>query len=174
VKRQTTYFVTAPGGDERQYQVESLEGGRYRVATPDGRSLEIDAFAPAYGQLHLLSDGHSFDVDVRNGQHSYHVQLRGESHQLEVLNERQKRMAAAGAGARKDAGPDLLSPMAGRVVALSVKPGDVVTQGQTVIIVEAMKMENDLKAHRDGTIARIHVSEGGTVEIGDILVSIED
>ncbi len=168
------YFITNGDEDEaRCYEVETLEDGRYRVVTPDGDELVVDAYAPEAGRLQMLVDGKSYDTDVRDGLDGYVVQLRKETHRVNVLNERQKRMRVAGVGARGAGGPDLVSPMAGKVVALSCAEGDEVEQGECVIIVEAMKMENDLKAHITGTIATIHVAEGDAVEIGDVLVSIE-
>ena len=101
------------------------------------------------------------------------MQLRGESEHLYVLNERQKRMRIAGAAARGAGGPDLCSPMAGKVVAVCCEQGQQVDEGETVVIVEAMKMENDLKAHLSGAISAVHVAEGDAVEIGDVLVSID-
>ncbi len=168
------YFIT--NGDEedaRCFEVETLEDGRYKIVTPDGQEVVIDAYAPESGRLQMIADGASFDVDVRATESEHTVQLRGETHKLNVLNERQKRMRVAGVGARGAGGPDLVSPMAGKVVALQCGEGDAVEEGECVIIVEAMKMENDLKAHISGSITTIHVAEGDAVEIGDVLVSIE-
>jgi biotin carboxyl carrier protein len=176
------YFITNGSetadadGEElaaRCFEVETLEDGSYKVVTPDGKELTIDAYAPLAGRLQMIVEGASFDVDVRAKDSEHTVQLRGEIHHIDVLNERQKRMRVAGVGARGAGGPDLVSPMAGKVVALSCAEGDEVEEGECVVIVEAMKMENDLKAHISGTISTIHVSEGDAVEIGDALVSIE-
>jgi biotin carboxyl carrier protein len=168
------YFIT--DGDEEEarcFEVETLDDGSYRVVTPAGDEVVVDAYAPEAGRLQMLVGGDSFDVDVRERDDDQIVQLRGETHHISVLNERQRRMRVAGVGARAVGGPDLVSPMAGKVVALSCAEGDEVAEGDCVIIVEAMKMENDLKAHIPGTIATIHVAEGDAVEIGDALVSIE-
>lgn len=168
------YFIT--NGDEedaRCFEVETLEDGRYKVVTPEGQEVVIDAYAPQQGRLQMLIDGGSYDVDVRAKESEHTVQLRNETHHINVLNERQKRMSVAGVGARGAGGPELVSPMAGKVVAVQCAEGDEVEEGECVIIVEAMKMENDLKAHISGSIAKIHVSEGDAVEVGDVLVSIE-
>jgi oxaloacetate decarboxylase alpha subunit len=157
----------------RCYEVETLADGSYQVVTPDGEKLNIDAYAPIEGRLQMIVDGASFDADVRAKDSEHTVQLRGETHHIDVLNERQKRMRVAGVGARGAGGPDLVSPMAGKIVALSCAEGDDVDEGDCVIIVEAMKMENDLKAHITGTVTTIHVTAGDAVEIGDVLVSIE-
>jgi len=79
----------------------------------------------------------------------------------------------AGIGAT-GAGPQpVIAPMPGKVVKVLVRPGDVVAARQGVVVVEAMKMENELRAPRAGTVARIDVSEGSSVEAGAILALIE-
>ena len=169
-----SYFIT--NGDEedsRCFEVETLEDGRYKIVTPDNEELIVDAYSPLEGRLQMLVGEQSYDVDVREKDKDFAVQLRGESEHVTVLNERQKRMRVAGVGARGVGGPDLVSPMAGKIVALECAEGDQVDEGECVVIVEAMKMENDLKAHIAGTISTVHVGPGDAVEIGDVLVSIE-
>lgn len=170
-----SYFV--PGeeeGDERCFEVETIEPGRYRVVTPEGQEYQVDAYTPEAGRLHLLLDGQSFDVDVRELGGEFIAQLRGETHRVNVLNERERRMRIAGVGERGGGGPTLESPMAGKVVAVHVEEGASVEAGDKVVIVEAMKMENDLKAHKAGAVSRVCVAPGDTVEIGDVLLEIAD
>jgi biotin carboxyl carrier protein len=167
------YFVMT-GEDEEAYAVETLDDGRYRIEKPSGDVVIVDAFAPQPGRLHVLTeDGASGDYAVRENDGDYSVVIRGIDTHVEVLNERQRRMRAAGVNGRGATGPDLVSPMAGKVVAIPASIGDVVEEGEVVVIVEAMKMENDLKAHTSGTVTGISVEEGQAVEVGDVLVSIE-
>ncbi len=170
----TRNFYVLDGEDELAYSVTRRKDGGFSVVKPDGATVELDAFRPDAGALHLLVGGASHDVDVRERGGVFAVSLRDATHHIDVLNEREKRMAVAGVGARGAGGPELTSPMAGKVVAVEVSEGDSVETGQTVVIVEAMKMENTLKAHKDGVIARIAVEAGQAVEIGDVLVEIED
>jgi biotin carboxyl carrier protein len=162
------------GEDELAYSVTRRDDGIFSVVTPDGTTVEVDAFRPGNGALNLLVAGASHDVDVRRSAGAFAVSLPSGTHHIDVLNEREKRMAVAGVGARGAGGPELTSPMAGKVVAVEVAVGDEVEEGQTVVIVEAMKMENTLKAHKPGTISSIPVEPGQAVEIGDVLVEIED
>jgi biotin carboxyl carrier protein len=167
------YFVMN-GEDEESYSVETLDDGRYRIVKPSGDEVIVDAYAPQPGRLHLLTeDGASHDFAVRENDGDFAVMIRGIDTHVEVLNERQRRMREAGVGGRGDLGPELVSPMAGKIVAIPAASGDAVEEGEVVVIVEAMKMENDLKAHLSGTVARIAVEEGQAVEIGDVLVTIE-
>lgn len=171
-KRQYTVF----NGDdeERNWQVETIDDGRYRVTTPDGRTLEVDAFSPADDRLHLLVDDESVDAAfVRRGD-TMQLQVHSERHDVEVLNERERRMRAADAVASAGGNPELVSPMAGQVVKIDADVGDVVDAGDRIVVVEAMKMENDLEAHRGGVIDSIEVEAGDSVEIDDVLAIIRD
>ena len=68
---------------------------------------------------------------------------------------------------------DILAPMPGKIIEIKVKPGDEVETGGSLLILEAMKMENILKSHGEGIIQKIHVSEGQTVEKGTLLISMD-
>lgn len=166
------YFVM-DGDDERTYEVETIGDERYRVVTPEGDEFEVEAFEPEDGRIHILREHESHDVDVRETDEDFEVALQGHRHKFEVLNEREMRMRKAGVGARGAEGPDLVSPMAGTIVEISADRDSEVDQGETVVIIEAMKMENDLQAHKAGVLAEVHVEPGDSVEIGDKLVSIE-
>ncbi len=167
-------YYTPGTEDDRQWSVETLEDGRYQAVGPDGKSYIVDAFSPVAGRIHMLVDGKSWDMDAREIEGEMHVQWRGLTKNLKVLNDREKRMAVAGVGANKAAGPELLSPMAGKVVAIKAQIGDVVKEGQVVLIIEAMKMENDLKAHRAGRVISVNVLASQAVEVGTMLITIED
>lgn len=167
------YYVT-DGDEERNFVVETQSDGRYLITKPGGEQVTVSAFQPQPGRLHLLTQGgQSHDFSLREADGDYTVQIRGVDTHVEVLNERQRRMRAAGVGGRGAKGPDLVSPMAGKIVAVQVNEGDAVEEGSVVVIVEAMKMENDLKAHVTGTVSKVAVTPGQAVEIGDVLVSIE-
>ena len=166
------YFVMNDDQEET-YQVETLPDGRYRVVRPSGDEVVIDAYSPEENRLHLLTEGgQSHDIAIREVDGDYTIQIRGVDTHVEVLNERQRRMRAAGFGGRGDQGPEVCSPMAGKVVAIVVPEGEV-SEGDVVLVIEAMKMENDIKAHCDGTVTEVRVQPGDAVEIGDVLVMIE-
>ena len=166
------YFVI-DSDQERHYTVETLDDGRYAVVTPEGESLIVDAYTPEPGRLHLITQAQAHDVGARFEEEGAVIEIGAQRHTFDVLNARQKRMRAAGVGTSATGGPELKSPMAGKVVAVNVAPGDEVAQGDCVLIVEAMKMENDLKAHLAGTVASINVTSGQSVEVGDVLIVIQ-
>ena len=169
------YFVMNGDDDqERAYTIETIEEERYRVVTPEGEEFVVEGFEPESGRLHMLCGVDSHDVDVSETDDSFEIAMEGRRHHFEVLNEREKRMRVAGVGGRGADGPDLVSPMAGTVVEISADHEAAVEEGETVVIVEAMKMENDLKAHKTGVMTEVHVEPGDSVEIGDALVSISE
>ncbi|MEM1349775.1 MAG: biotin/lipoyl-containing protein [Myxococcota bacterium] len=172
----STYHVldADPEVEARTFEITTQADGTYAVLLPNGEARVVDAYQPEPGRMHLVVDGVAFDVDARAiGADAYRVLFANERHELTVLNERQLRMRSAGGGSGGAGGPELVSPMAGKIVAVEVAQGDAVEVDQGVVIVEAMKMENELKAHIAGTISRVLVAPGDTVEIGDVLVTID-
>lgn len=176
------YFIPAEtDGNEAAYQVydiEEQEDGTLRVTLPGGDVVALSAYAPEPGQVNMVFvEGHqaeAFDVRVRELESSsFEVEIDSQRHSVEVYNERQKRMLVAGAGKRAAGGPELVSPMAGKVVVITASEEQEVAEGECVLIVEAMKMENDIKAHVTGKIARICVEPGQAVEPGDVLALID-
>jgi biotin carboxyl carrier protein len=147
-------------GEPNQVSLRNHGGGRYQLV--DGSSavrvvLEPDAPAPGgVRRREVLVDGFRFLVDV-------------ESERVAALRER----ATSGRGTAAHAGPlQVRAIIPGKVVAVSVKSGDAVAAGQQLLVVEAMKMQNELRAPRDGTIDRVGVAVGVNIEIGDLLVVI--
>jgi biotin carboxyl carrier protein len=168
------YFISREGEEPRVFEVTAGEAGVLRIIDGGGNVVEVDAFSPGPGQLHLLIDGRSRDVDVLQTGAGLVVQVEDRSFSVDVVNERERRMRAATGRQGAMASPELTSPMAGKVVKILARPGQVVEEGQPLVVVEAMKMENDLKAHRPGVIGDVGVTTGQAVEIGDVLLRIEE
>jgi len=100
--------------------------------------------------------------------------VAGERVQTEVVDERARAIRVMGAAAGvAGATANIRAPMPGMVVKVEVEEGQVVTQGQGVVIVEAMKMENELTAETDSRVAGVRVAAGDTVEKGQVLVELE-
>lgn len=132
---------------------ERLEGGPVRSLVIDGRSHRLSAARP--------------------GSERWELHLRGRRLTASVVDERTRairEMTGAGAG---PTGPrPIVAPMPGMVVRIEVDEGDVVRPGQGVVIVEAMKMENELTADVDGVVTRVHAREGQAVEKDEVLVDL--
>ena len=161
------YFVTIEG---RTLEVElTPEGPRI-----DGRPVQAELVPiPGTPLRHLLLDGHSWPLVAQAGQAqgAWQLQLDGQRFEIEVLDERTRAIRAMTARSAEGAGPrPVRAPMPGLVSRVQVAPGDAVAPGQGVVIIEAMKMENELKAEAAGVVARILVAAGEAVEKGAVLV----
>lgn len=162
------------------------EGTGYRVAV-DGRTQHVDARQQGGIWSLLVSDADEAVAGTSRTQHSYEIAIAEEpSGGLAVqINGRVVRASvssARGSWARRSghdtaaggSGPyRILAPMPGKVVKLLVAPGDRVDAGHGVIVVEAMKMENELRTVRAGTVQEVRVTQGSSVEAGAVLVIIE-
>ena len=163
------------GERSREVVVEPLEEGRFRVAI-DGVERVADARRVGPTTWSLLLGDQAVTVDVEPGKDGdLLVEVRGTAVPVKLLDARKKLLAAAQArGVRAHQGPTpVASPMPGKVVKVLVKPGDAVAAGQGVAVVEAMKMENEIRAPRAGTVRAVHVKEGQAVEGQEALVTVE-
>jgi biotin carboxyl carrier protein len=141
----------------------------YRV-TLDGRPRDIDARETGRHFLSLLVDGRSCEAGIEKGPGGYTVVLDDDVVQVDLVD------AARGASApvRKPDGPALITaPMPGRIVRVLVVPGEDVAADQGLVVVEAMKMENELKAPRAGRVKEVPAREGHAVDTGALLVVLE-
>ena len=123
----------------------------------------------------LIIDNISYEAVVEERDGKYHVLIRGDQYEVMVQDERALRLAEAAGGGLMGASSGevvIRSPMPGGIVAVPVKEGQDVKKGQTVVVLESMKMENELKAPRDGTIAHVHVAPGDSVEQNKALITI--
>jgi biotin carboxyl carrier protein len=162
-------YITTIG--EKQFLVEIIDD---RHVSVDGKVYEVD-FESVSGQpvYSLIVDGKSHESYVAPGEQDWQVLLRGRLYPVAVVDEREMRLrAAAGIGVAETGEFLLKSPMPGLVVAIPVEEGQEVKKGQVLLILESMKMQNELKAPRDGVVHRIKVKTGETVEQKQTLLSV--
>jgi len=165
-------YVAGSGGREHRLDVRSdRDGLRVRL---DDRELQVDLLRVDPALYSLLIDGRSYEIDVLETEEALMVLVDGQPFRVEIQDEQERRLrAAVGKGDAKPAKRVVSAPMPGKVVKLLVRPGDAVQAGDGVIVVEAMKMENELKAPASGTVKEVRVEEGKPVSGGDVLVVIE-
>jgi len=160
-------------GDETSSISIKKETGR-SSAEIDGRTYEFDVLEPEAGQFSLRFEGGkkvearvSVDADGRSS-----VWIDGRLNEVELIDP--KKLRGSGTSAVEAAGAaDIKTAMPGKVVRVIASVGDAVEKGDGVIVVEAMKMQNEIKAPKNGTVVSIRVAEGDTVDPGQILLSIE-
>lgn len=157
--------------DGREFDIEIMDDHHVRIG---GRVIAVN-FESVSGQpvYSLILDGKSFESFVYESDDEWQVLLRGRQYQVKVEDEREKRLkAAAGGGVAEGGEFHLKAPMPGLVVAIPVSEGQEIQKGQVLVILESMKMQNELKAPRDGVIQRIKVKAGETVEQKQTLLSV--
>ncbi|MBI5419332.1 MAG: acetyl-CoA carboxylase biotin carboxyl carrier protein subunit [Deltaproteobacteria bacterium] len=158
---------------EKEVKVTVLEVGiaRYKV-TIEGKDHLVDAHQVQDSVWSILYGSTSFEADVQKRDDEYEVLIAGDCHKFSLMNEQRKAlMRSAGKGAAGKA--MVASPMPGKVVKLLVEVGEEVKTDQGVIVVEAMKMENELKSAVTGKVKEIFVKEGEVVESGAKLLLVE-
>jgi biotin carboxyl carrier protein len=165
------YSVTV-AGQARAVEVEELDGGRWRVSV-EGKPRELEVRA-GQGDLSWFDGTSVVRASIDGALPRPTVTIRGQSIPVEIADAR----AAAIAGVVKEraraAGPvTVRAPIPGRVARVLVKVGDAVTSGRGILVLEAMKMENEIRAPRDGVVKALGCSEGAAVETGQALVTIE-
>ncbi|HEY2846407.1 MAG TPA: biotin/lipoyl-containing protein [Pyrinomonadaceae bacterium] len=149
-------------------EVELTRDGRNVTATVDAREYILDASEPEPGVFLLKHEGRVFEAYTTNKT----VTIAGRTFDTNVIDP--KRLRGSGSGDEAEHGhAEIRTAMPGKVVRILQASGDAVTKGEGVIVVEAMKMQNELKAPKDGIIADIKVAEGDTVSAGDVLVVID-
>ena len=170
-----TYDVEING---RMRRVEVRRAGRGYSVGVDGHPHAADV-TTINGTWSLILDGRSHEIALieqppRSGNLTVHVNGRVVTAAVGASRGPwARRGPEAGAGGHPPGVRTLVAPMPGKVVKVLVKPGDAVAARQGLVVVEAMKMENELRAPKAGTVSEVKVSEGESVEAGAILVVIE-
>ena len=169
------YELSAVVGErEVAISVERAAGGEWQVQLDGGPPRAVDAVEIRPGTWSLLCDGRSLLVDVDRRGGATAVLVGGEDTRVDLVDARRRRLAqAVGAGARAGSRGELLrAPIAGKVVKILVAAGQEVAAGDGVAVLEAMKMENEIRADRGGTVTTIHVTPGQSVDTGALLVTL--
>ncbi len=130
------------------------------------------------GRYSLLMGGKSYEVYAReinkldSSGFWYEVVVAGQRYEVHVEDEREKALSGSISSAHEAGEAIVRAPMPGLVLGIPFEPGAKVERGQTVIVLEAMKMENDLASPRAGTVKEVKVTKGQTVNQGDALVIV--
>ena len=156
---------------ERVVEIESASNGRVR-AIVDGQAVEAEVQNTGSALL-LVSEGRTLEIVAAGRGTAVSMWTRSGEIAVEVLDDRQVAARAARARGARAAEAVLRSPMPGRVVKVMCVPGDAVERGQGLVIVEAMKMENELGSPASGRVKKVLVEAGRTVEGGQALVELE-
>jgi biotin carboxyl carrier protein len=147
--------------------VEINPSGDDYVAILDGETIRVKVLRAENGHMDLLIDGKRVNAHVSSDMAKRWVTINGQTSML-------TKTSGAKQGVRHDHAGGLIAPMPGQVRSVSVGMGDAVKKGQTLVVIEAMKMEIRIQALKDGIVKTVHVKQGQTVEREQILIEMED
>lgn len=160
--------------DGRDAEVEARAENGHVVLEVEGRTLEADFLALPDGEVYsLLVNGKHHEVRIAPEGDRLEITVDGTAFPVEVRHPIEKTLAAVTRTAAIRAGETIAAPMPGLVFALRVKPGDVVAAGQSVCVIEAMKMQNELTSRHGGIVTDVLVEERATVSAGQPLIRLK-
>lgn len=157
--------------DEREFIIEILDEHHIEI---DDVVFEVDFHQvgdqPVYS---LIVDGQSYDTHVYQENDRWQVQIQGSLYSAKVEDEREKRLRAALGGGPAEHDEFLLkAPMPGLIVSVPVEEGQSVEKGDVLLVLESMKMQNELKSPRAGTVSRVRVKSGDRVEQKETMLTV--
>ena len=161
--------------DGKKYQVEINRDGRNVTATVDGRRYELDVSEPEKEVLLIKNANKISQVFVSqkaDAVSEFVVTIHGHAEDIEIIDPKRLR-GHSGNNEHGDGLAEIKTAMPGKVVRILVSVGDSVQKGDGVIVVEAMKMQNEMRSPKDGTVSAIKVVENDTVSAGDVLIIID-
>jgi biotin carboxyl carrier protein len=167
----TTRWVATIDGHDTPVDVSGRDG-RYHIVVGE-QVLEVDARRVAAGLYSLLVDGIGHVADVTPTDRGARVEVDGSTYLIEVEEHARHAIRTRGGTGARGGRQTITAPLPGKVTHVAVAAGDHVEPGDTIVVIEAMKMENEFRASAAGTVAAVHVRPGQAVNAGDVLAAIE-
>lgn len=158
--------------DGKNYRLELQHAeGRWQCRL-DGREVQMDAVLARHDVLSILIGGKAYEIKRERTANDLHFWVGGARYSAALRDPRSLRSRKRAAG--DEQGPrKLVAPMAGKVVRVLLKENTEVEAGQGVLVVEAMKMQNEIKSPKKGTLHKIVAGEGTAVNTGDVLAIVD-
>jgi biotin carboxyl carrier protein len=163
------YDVTIDGKDYRLELARADTGWQCQL---NGREMQVDAVLARRDVLSVLIGGRAFEIKREHTATDMHLWVGSVRYLAELRDPRSLR-GRKGPGADEKGPKKLLAPMPGKVVRVLIGEQQAVEAGQSVLVVEAMKMQNEIKSPKKGTVQKIVAAEGTNVNAGDVLAIVE-
>ena len=156
--------------NDTRFEIDIEKDGTLRV---NGEPREVDFLTLGPALYSILMEHRSYEMVIEERDGGYEVLMQGRLYSGQVLDERAQLLASRRGGLDADSGElSIKSPMPGLIVAIPVAEGQEVKKGQTLVVLESMKMQNELKTPRDGIVQRISVAPGQSVEQNKLLITL--
>jgi biotin carboxyl carrier protein len=160
---------------DAQTVIDFRDDGERVFAEIDGRSYQLEVQSPGAGRYTLMHEGLVFECRIEGTPESgktVEVFVGNRQFSIAITDPKRLRSAAA-ASAHADGAARIIAPMPGKVVRVLLEAGAQVAAGDGVVVVEAMKMQNEMKSPKAGTVSALNAQVGATVNAGDVLAVIE-
>jgi biotin carboxyl carrier protein len=155
----------------RRREVELAREGRRFSCRLDGQPVEADAVEVSPGIYSILLGGRVYEVNVEASPAGLTVHAGGRRLEARVVDPRQWQ-GRRGSTLEAEGRQQIIAPMPGKIVRVLVRQGEAVEAGKGVVVVEAMKMQNEIRSPKSGTVERLLVAEGQAVNAGDVLAVV--
>ncbi len=166
-------YVATLDNIEYKIEVKDLGDNKFEVRIDDTPYI-VDAQLTEHSVYSLIINGKSYEIDLDYKDGVYHVYNEGDLFKIEVMDELKKRMLERRGGAGGLEGAyTVKSEMPGKIVDVKVNVDDEVKEGDVLVILESMKMQNEIKSPKDGKVTEVFVKAGDTIEADAKLVTIE-
>jgi biotin carboxyl carrier protein len=165
-------FIAKLGEQSYSVEIEEIGKSLYRVAI-DGNEFLVDGKKTGRTNYSLIVDNRSFEIEVDNAEDEYRVLVDGRNYHVQLVDERRVRVGGGQSDIQLQGRQKVSVPMSGKVIEVLVSEGESVERGQGLVIVEAMKMENEVRSPITGEVKEIKVKPGEAVEGGAVLVIVE-
>lgn len=151
------------------------QNGNILEVEVDGKRYEVDLLHTADGTFSILEGGHSYNIELvpQNQPKKYTAHTLYNSYEVDIIDAEARYLINRGSNGVGKSEKTISSPMPGKVVKILVNEGDIINEGETAIIIAAMKMESEYKAPINGMVKKINVSEGDTIEGNQVLIELE-
>lgn len=164
-------YIVAFNGDEYKVSVKEIDAS-YEVKMND-KSFIVDYYQPSRSTLSVIINGRSYEVDLTEEEEILDILIEGEHFHINLYDESDLRQRTAKKGEAVTGKQVIKAPMPGKVVKILKRVGDEVKVGDGLVVVEAMKMENELKSKGVGVVKELRVEEGMGVEGNAVLMVVE-
>ncbi len=161
------YLTTING---KTYTIDINQDGQITI---DGKDHDVNFTTISEALYSAIIDHASLEALVEQRDGRFNVLISGEQYEVEVADERQQRLLRSSGGFEAAQGDlSIRSPMPGLIVAVKVTEGQIIEKGDAVCVLESMKMENEIKAPRAGTVGRVYIAAGDRVEQNKVMITI--